>query len=275
MNYIENYQRYLAAIGYQQTTITHKTKHLSTYLNYAKNKQLNILEVTSNHIKSYHQYLAENKAHNRVITRTQYMVTLRQFYHWMMELGYLEYHPFGRIKLAKDPIKKQRTPIPEAKVKCLYKATETPDEKLLLILGYGCGMRSKEILQLQVRDIKYDKAVLIIRHSKYNKRRVIPLQPISLQYLRHYIIEKNIAQNSHLITVSYTTLLNYFKNIQKRLDWLPPYYSLHHLRHSIASHLVDRGLNLQLVQHFLGHSSLQTTQIYVTPIKDIQLWKTT
>jgi len=269
MDYLNTYQQYLITIGLQETTIRNKIKHLSYYLDYLKEKH--VLVITSLEIKRYYDYIFQHKSHCKVITKNYYMATLKHFYDWLLELRYIDYHPFGNLRLVATDEKSKRIPIAETKVKSLYKSIETPSEKLLLIFGYGCGLRAKEMLVLQTVDIKFDKGVLIVKHGKNNQRRAIPLQPNHQQYLRSYILQNGLSKYHHFFEVTHTTLLRYFKEMQKRLGWLPPYFSLHHLRHSIASHLVDRGLTLELVQQFLGHSSLQTTEHYVTPSNTIEL----
>lgn len=270
MDYLSTYQQYLTTIGLQESTIKSKIKHLSYYLEYLK--EVAVLEVTPHQIKQYYQHILQHKTHCRVVTQKYYMITLKQFYSWLLELRYMDYHPFGNLKLPCDDAHPKRVPIAESKIKVLYKSVEVPAEKLLLIFGYGCGLRAKEMLDLQAVDIKFDKGLLIVKHGKNNKRRAIPLQPNHQQYLRSYILQNGLSKYHHFFEVTHSTLLHYFKELQQRLGWLPPFFSLHHLRHSIASHLVDRGLELDLVQQFLGHSSLKTTEHYVSPIKEVELW---
>ena len=141
-----------------------------------------------------------------------------------------------------------------------------------MIFGYGCGLRAKELTELKVRDIDFDRGFLKVTKGKNGKRRNIPLQANHLRYLYHYKIEQGLSSKHTFFTVTQTTIGIYFNQLQQRLGLKPPYYSLHHLRHSIASHLIDRGMDIELVQAFLGHTTLTTTQIYINPAKKITSW---
>jgi integrase/recombinase XerD len=272
MEYLKNYQNYLQTIGYNPKTIRSKIERLGVYLTYSC--KTDILEANHTTITNYYQWLQEQKPHCKPITLHYYMVTLRQFYDWLQINNYIIHHPFSKIDLLQPKSHYTRKPIPENKLFSLWKNTLYDYEKLILIFGYGCGLRAKELTELKVHDIDFDRGFLKVTKGKNNKRRSIPLQADHLRYLYHYKIEQGLSPKHTFFTVTQTTIGIYFKQLQQRLGWKPPYYSLHHLRHSIASHLIDRGMNIELVQTFLGHSTLQTTQIYINPIKKIQSWAT-
>ena len=272
MDYLKNYQNYLQTIGYNQKTITNKIERLSVYLSYSA--KADILQADRYHIKDYQLWLQQQKPHCKAITLHYYMVSLRQFYDWLQSCDYINRHPFSKIDL-KQPISSYtRKPIPENKLFSLWKNTLYDYEKMILIFGYGCGLRAKELTELKVNNIDFDRGFLKVTKGKNNKRRNIPLQADHLRYLYRYKSEYGLSQKHPFFKVTQTTIGTYFKQMQERLGWHPPYYSLHHLRHSIASHLVDRQMPIELVQLFLGHSSLQTTQIYVNPINKVTSWNT-
>ncbi|KAA1240334.1 tyrosine-type recombinase/integrase [Aquimarina sp. RZ0] len=270
MEYLKTYQNYLQTIGYTNKTIKGKIERLTVYLTYsAKN---NILEANHTTIATYYQWLQQQKPHCKAITLHYYMITLRQFYDWLHICNYIVDHPFSKIDLLQPKSDYTRKPIPENKLFSLWKNTLYDYEKLILIFGYGCGLRAKELTELKVHHIDFDRGFVKVTNGKNSKRRSIPLQATHLRYLYQYKIQQGLSPEHTFFTVTQNTIRIYFKQMQERLGWQRPYYSLHHLRHSIASHLVDRDMNIELVQLFLGHSSLQTTQIYVNPIKKVTAW---
>ena len=272
MDYLKNYQNYLHTLGYNQRTITNKTERLTVYLTYSS--KTDILHADHHSIKNYYLWLQQQKAHCKAITIHYYMVTLRQFYDWLQICEYIQKHPCSTIDLKQPPSNYTRRPIPEPRLFSLWKNTLYDYEKLILIFGYGCGLRANELTTLTVGNIDFDRGILKVLKGKNNKRRTIPLQPTHLRYLYQYKIQQGLSPQHTFFSVTQCTIAIYFKQLQERLGWQRPYYSLHHLRHSIASHLVDRDMPIELVQIFLGHASLQTTQIYVNPTKKITSWNT-
>lgn len=150
------------------------------------------------------------------------------------------------------------------------KACETTEEKLLMVLGYGCGLRIGELIDLKVQDVSFEKQLLFIRKSKNNQRRNVPTTYVILRQLETYILQEELIQSAYFFKgKSAQSIRRIFKGLQNRLG-IRPYYQVHQLHHSIASHLVDNGVAITLVQQFLGHRHLKTTQNYVSPIKTIK-----
>ncbi|WP_438712361.1 tyrosine-type recombinase/integrase [Aquimarina muelleri] len=271
MKYLDPYLNYLKVIGYSSQTIQSKRGNLHYFIKWISPKT--VVEITDKDIKKYYQQLFEEKPNCKIRTLNKYIITLDQFYHWCCLFEHIQQHPFGDLTLIKNNAETTRKPMDTQTIKQLYKACNYPVEKLLLIFGYGCGLRAAELQHLKVKDIHIDSAIVVVQSGKLGKRRSIPLQYKHISYISHYIVHKNLKTTDYIFTyenriMSQYLLRKHLKALQNRIG-LPPCFSLHHLRHSIASHLVDNGVAIQLVQQFLGHSSLETTQNYVTPTKTI------
>lgn len=271
MKYIESFLNYLKAIGYHKQTIRLKRGNLQHFITWMK--PVSILKTNTKDIKKYYLQLVTEKADCKNRSINKYINTLDQFFDWSCRFGHISQHPFGNLSLLKNNTKTSRKPIDKDIIKQLYKACQYPSEKLLLIFAYGCGFRATEIQQLKVKDIDTTRALVIIQSGKFNKKRSIPLPYKEINFIKNYIIHKNLKKTDYLFTyenhmISQYLLRKELKILQKRIG-MQSYFSLHHLRHSIASHLVDNGVAIQLVQQFLGHTSLETTQNYVTLTKNI------
>lgn len=145
----------------------------------------------------------------------------------------------------------------------------------LLSLLYDSGCRVQEIIDLNVSDIQFDRCNRIYVHGKGNKYRNIPLRPETAKILKKYISEYHLSKNDILfinrqksrmtrqgiryILRKYESLVQY-KYPSESMDSVFP----HLMRHSKATHLVNAGVNIYNVRDFLGHSSVATTQIYLT-----------
>ena len=147
--------------------------------------------------------------------------------------------------------------------------------KAMLELMYGCGLRVSELINLEINDV--DMINCLIRVSgKGNKERDIPLGEYSIYYLQEYIDRRDsllkkracnkLFLNNHGLGM---TRQGFFKNLKSILEekGLNPNISPHTLRHSFATHLLNRGADLRSIQEMLGHSDISTTKIY-TKVSD-------
>jgi site-specific recombinase XerD len=144
-----------------------------------------------------------------------------------------------------------------------------------LLTIYSCGLRLSEGTNLQVTDIDSQRTLLHVRSGKGKKDRYVPLPQKTLQHLRvYYKSHRNpvwifpAVRRGNNKAASTATKPNDVRNVQNafraalKASGINKPASVHTLRHSYATHLVEQGVNLRLVQEYLGHSSLQTTTIY-------------
>ena len=145
-------------------------------------------------------------------------------------------------------------------------------EKILLDLYYGCGLRLSEGLSLKVEDVLLNRGLLHVLNGKGGLSRQVPYPPSLGRDLEYYFrrvrvlyVKKCSPSNVVLSSRGNRASQSYVKH---RLDGLSARCGLsrgihpHLLRHSIATHLLNRGMSLEYVSRFLGHRSLSTTQIY-------------
>ena len=147
--------------------------------------------------------------------------------------------------------------------------------KAMLELMYGCGLRVSELVNLEMNDIDITNCLIRIM-GKGSKERDIPIGEYSIYYLNKYLEVRNsllknkpcnkLFLNNH---GSGMTRVGFFKNLKNLLKQkgLNPEVSPHTLRHSFATHLINRGADLRSIQEMLGHSDISTTKIY-TRISD-------
>lgn len=147
--------------------------------------------------------------------------------------------------------------------------------KAMLELMYGCGLRVSEVINLELNDIDITNSLIRI-FGKGSKERDVPVGEYAIYYLEEYIKQRDLLLkgkacnklflNNHGLGM---TRQGFFKNLKKLLQskGLNPDISPHTLRHSFATHLVNRGADLRSVQEMLGHSDISTTKIY-TKISD-------
>lgn len=137
-------------------------------------------------------------------------------------------------------------------------------DTMILELFYGAGIRISELRNIKINDIDFDNNILTVI-GKRNKERLCPFSSAAHNAIKNYIELKNITSNKLL---EHDGMLLTARDIQYRLKFylkktgLPHDLSPHKIRHSYATHLLNAGADLRLLQELLGHENLSTTQIY-------------
>lgn len=154
-----------------------------------------------------------------------------------------------------------------SELKELFKAPALLKHRIVLTLIYSAGLRGKEVINLKLSDIDFERKTIHIRQSKYKKDRIVPLSDFMAKGLQKYIA----AENPHvwlfngkepdgrysvrgLSWVIRETLKK--TSIKKKIN-------LHSLRHSYATHLLEDGVNIVTLKELLGHAEITTTMIYL------------
>lgn len=150
------------------------------------------------------------------------------------------------------------------------KQTEYRDKTMVLVM-YSAGLRVSELINLEKRSINFEEKLITLK-GKGNKERFVPLNYIALEYLNNYL-SKN--KNNKVFSKSKYLFINkkdgkpltrqyFFVELNKyaKRAGIDKKISPHTLRHSFATHLLENGADLRVVQELLGHSKIETTQIY-------------
>lgn len=154
----------------------------------------------------------------------------------------------------------------KAEVKLILNAPSNLKHKTILSLIYSCGLRRSELLNLKPADIDSKRGIILIRQGKGKKDRIVPLSTKILEMLRNYystfkpttwLFEGQIAGENY----SEKSLQSILKQALQKAGISKP-ATLHWLRHSYATHLLESGTDLRYIQELLGHSSSKTTEIY-------------
>ncbi len=151
-------------------------------------------------------------------------------------------------------------------VKSILGALTNQKHRAMLSLIYGCGLRRGELLHLKITDIDSDRGFLKVEQGKGNKDRLIPISEKLIQMLREYYVmykpESWLFEGQFAGTpYSENSLMSVLKQAVEKAGIKKP-VSLHWLRHSYATHLLEGGTDLRFIQELLGHKSSKTTEIY-------------
>lgn len=302
---IESFKDWLDIQGYAQSTVYNLPNHVRELLHFLELKGIHqIKDLTTKHIDEHYQNLKErtNQRRGGGLSKghlNKHIQALRKFTIYLRRVGRLD---IPSIKLRDEETENKLQFLTENEINLLFKATYLQEEKksktsqeafeaiqsrdrTMLAIFYGCGLRRSEGVALDVGDINFDRSIIHVRKGKNYKERFVPISKTSLKYLSDYIYDYRpvLTKGNKLdaLFVAYSgskrmqgqSLSIRLKKLQYLtgdLDLIEKEIGLHTLRHSIATHLLQAGMKLESISRFLGHSSLESTQVYthITGVKE-------
>ncbi|WP_459926368.1 tyrosine-type recombinase/integrase [Flavobacterium covae] len=209
------------------------------------------------------------------------MRNLQQYLGYLLELGVIKSSPASHLKFTPINEKVERFIFTQNQIQELYKIANL-QEKTILNMGYGCGLRVQEISDLNQEDIRLTENIIIVQKGKNNKRRLVPITDKIREELEKFIFSTKEKQKELFKNNKGQRMQEWGFNARLKQLILKTAFGqkltaeelnkigIHSLRHSIATHLLENGMKLEQVQKFLGHSHIESTEIY-THITNEQL----
>lgn len=277
--YIEGFTRWQEMLNYDSHSIKSYPVMIEKFFDYIqKQKVKSIEDITAQQVKNFFQQLSETtskrtgEAYSLGTLRT-YLTALKRFTKYIQQAEQINIDI--NIKYEGSD-KKPIEILTNEDIKQLYEATEENllgmRDRAMIAVYYGCGARRNEGLNIRINDILPDKNLLYIRKGKNYKERYIPMigqvKKDMINYLtmaRPMMMQKQI-HNHFFVSLTgkalqSSSMLERLKTILRNTN-ITKKPGLHTLRHSIATHLHQGGMKLTEIAKFLGHSSLESTQIY-------------
>ncbi|MBQ4115121.1 tyrosine recombinase XerD [bacterium] len=230
-------------------------------------KNDNISEINRFSINTYIRDLKESKLASTSIIRK--IASLRGFFKWATAVNIINKNPASTLEQPKIP-KKLPKVISLSDIEEILHSNVTVLERVVIELLYSCGLRVSELTNLKINDI--DLSSKYVRcFGKGSKERLIPMGKKAIDALQEYysfrifLLKKyNLNTKKLLINDSgrYVTRQDIYNIIHKKGKEINKNISPHTLRHSFATHLLENGADLRVVQELLGHSDVSTTQLY-------------
>lgn len=259
--YLSEYIEYLNDIkGYSSNTITSYKNDIKQYLKYLSDKNINYYET-----EEYVKYLNKNKYAKSSINRK--IASINKFYEWCQERNYLKETKYKKIKYIKQE-KKLPDILTSNYINKLLNSlpTENPKnlrDRTIIELLYSSGLRVSELTNLRINDIKNNGSIKVL--GKGNKTRILPMTNEAYKLIDSWITNsrsfyENEKSSDYLfigVRGSKISAREVQRIVRSKLGTFP-----HSIRHSFATHLLDGGADLRVVQEMLGHSDPSTTQIY-------------
>lgn len=255
--YVENTQRaYLQAVS-QLAAYYHKSPD----------------EINEEELRQYFLYLVNEKK----VARSTYGLAIsgiKFFYQYTLNR---EWPTFKLLKAPRE--KKLPIVLSQDEVRRILDSLYRFKHRACLSTIYGCGLRVGEALRLEVPDIDSERMLLHVRRGKGSKDRYVPLPREALSLLRqHWSIHRHSrlifpsqkeTNNGHKSCLSRSSVLEGLKKATKACE-IQKAVTTRTLRHSYATHLLENGVSLRVIQAYLGHSSIASTMIYTHLTKPIE-----
>lgn len=252
----ENFRKKLLLQQKSSSTLDHYTRcvaHLCLYCNKLPER------LTAGEVENYLVYMLEQETSRSVF---KHILCGLRWYFKFAGLKWLE------VTLPRQP---RSQPLPQVlsyqECKRLFHSPKNLKHKIFLSLVYSAGLRSKEVQNLRLEDIDFERRMIHIRKSKYRKDRYVPLSIHIIRGLQKYYARYNpevycfngLKSGKPLSAHSARWIMN---DAVKKAG-ITKHATLHTLRHSYATHLLEMGINIRQLMSLMGHSDIESTMVYL------------
>ena len=288
-NLLIDFKSWLKVLGYAPSTVYNLPNHLREFFHYLEcHGHSEVKSITTQLVKQYYNYLSKrgNQRRGGSLSKAflnKHQQALKKF------LTYLKEHNanirFGvHLKQEKVNCQEEKVILTQLEIKELFEACQFAHmspyfqarDKVILVLLYSCGLRRNEAMHMDTEDILFQKGRIYVRKGKNYKERFVPINKYNLEILEEYVFEHRsefitkyqtdaLLLSSHGKRMNDLTIAHRLKAIVEATEnevIIEKNITMHTLRHSIATHLMDNKVPIQLISSFLGHASLESTQIY-------------
>jgi integrase/recombinase XerD len=258
------FRKELQNLGYSKTVVNNYPKQIRALLSHFKKS---FAEIHTQDILDYHLHLK-----TIIGTRTKkpfsesyihsILLAIKLYFEYLQRTGAIKINPY-QLKI-KSPKSEERKIFTKEEIQKLYSKSNL-QQTIILHLCYACGMRRNEAVELKINDIDLENCLLYIRKGKGRKRRVIPFTKQVKKDIEFFLsIEAEVRHpiNEKVLKITANKLYYEFTKLLKKSGLENKKFTLHCLRHTIATQLLEQGMELEKVRDFLGHEYLGTTQIY-------------
>jgi integrase/recombinase XerD len=295
---LNNFKEWLDILGYAETTVNTLPLHIKELLHFLEAKPLtNITQVKSRHISEFANYLKSRSNLKyggglgaSTINKTLQAVTI--FARYLNQTGkhILDATPRRVVNDVDEKII-----LSKEEIKQLYESTFLHHRENTIAMGqrdraiiaifYGCGLRKNEGSKLNITDIDLVRKLVFVRKGKGNKQRYVPIANKHAEDIKAYLEEgrnwfllehkavhyykqgkkkQNTDDEAFFLNQQGQRMNAFYQRLYylKEKSGIEKHFSTHNLRHSIATHLLQSGMSIEDIAKFLGHSSLESTQLY-------------
>jgi site-specific recombinase XerD len=254
------------------------------------NQIISIQDVKGSILKSYYEYiLARPSRLGGTLSQStinHHLFALKLLFQYLCDTGEIIEQIAIPNYLSRQNQTKEHLTIEE--INLLFRHCSTQRDTALLSIAYGCGLRRSEIEDLNTKDLHFTEGYLIVREGKNSKRREVPMSDSVIEKCRSYYFNERLGAQQNCSIYQEAFFLNNTgqrmsgqamnRSLKKLVleannaEIQKKKVSLHTMRHSIATHLSENGVEIEIIKKFLGHSLIDTAQLYaIRQLKKTQI----
>lgn len=288
---LKSFEKWLSTLEYAESTVYVSAHYLRDFFTYLEQSGINELqEINKTVLEIYHEHLQTRKNKRQSGGLSQNYITsnisaLRRFVKYLQVTGKDAFEINLQTSVEKEKI---RMVLTRVEIVSLYKTCGNDPlgirDRAMLAVYYGCGLRRNEGTALDTGDILLKEKLVYVQKGKGYRERYVPMTEAVKEDLENYLF---VARKEFLDTVDNpalfisargkrlhgNSLINRLKKLAESAG-IDREIGLHTLRHSIATHLLQSGMSLENVSKFLGHQSLESTQIYTHIVAETKVKET-
>jgi site-specific recombinase XerD len=272
LDILNGFTEWLTRLNYAEESIKSRSRQLKSFLEWIADRGIETLsEISQKDLEDYNKHLHQRALGSRTIEG--YISVLKLVNDYLENYGQA---PIIRVKLKiEKDIKTERTILSKAEISGLYDACGgTPwglRDRAMIAIYYGCGLRCSEGTRLELKDVDFGHGLIHVRKGKNYRERYVPMSSGVAKELRSWIEETQVwfaGRETNYVLPNRFGRESRSSGLNRRLKMLcekariGKHITLHCLRHSIATHLSQSGMELEKISQFLGHQSLEATQVY-------------
>ncbi len=261
--YFDDFLQYLATMGRSRRTIEAYEMDLREFLSFLDDRSPSVSTV-----RAFFRYLFEKGYSERTIRRKRSAIS--SFFKYLMRIGVVKDNPITVIPAPRLPRTLPKV-IPEKELneildRWVPSSLKELRDKAIVELLYSSGLRASEIGRLRVSDIDFERMEVRV-FGKGNREAIVPVGRRAIDVLREYVERAGLRGDDYLFTsrkgdpISRTVVWYIVRRSFEKIAALSSVHP-HLLRHSFATHMLNRGADIRTVQALLRHKTLKTTQIY-------------
>lgn len=278
INLLSSYTSFIKVSNYKTGKSNNYQSAVSDFLIWLEVSGITkIKQVTSKESVAYFEYLITRPNMRGEGTLADNTIKFQLFALGLFQMNLLDNHEIDNtfyIPYYSQFNQKDRNILSVEQVKTVYQHCENHQERALLSVAYGCGLRRSEIEALDIQDIQLFTGMLIVRSGKNSKRREVPMSNPVMEYLRQYLTQEryNFPTGDGALFVNVkaerisgdhlNTMLKKMIEQTGQYELIKSDITLHCLRHSIAFHLAENNAGIEFIRRFLGHAQINTTYLY-------------